>query len=195
MTKQAGRPKGVSGGQAPALTMQQLKTLMKVAGADPINGLRNVAFLQILASGCRVSEPTHIRLCDVIDGKGGVVSSFVLGSSQNKSGRPRRVYLTEAAKKALAAYLEASSFDPNEKIFDLNPNYATQLVKRLMVDAGLPHASSHSLRRTFAHALDDMGTKTQFISAALGHSTISVTVQYLDCSTSNAEKAVSNLRF
>lgn len=192
---QRGRPAGVSGGQAPALSSSQMKACMRVAMSDPKFGLRNHAFLQVLASGCRVSEPTFITAGDVMDGQGGVVASFTLGNAQTKTSKPRRVYLTKDAQKAIAAYLASANFDANERLFPFTPNYATTMVKKILRDAALPNFSSHSFRRSVAHALDDAQVRVQTIALVLGHTSIKTTSAYLENSTLNAERALANLKF
>lgn len=185
----AGRPAG-TGGQAPALTPAQVRVLLTVAGAGA-NGLRNVALLSLCLCGCRVSEPLCLRRRDVVDQRGAVADSFVLPASATKDAEHRRVYLTTPAKKALAAYLATIDFD-DARLFPVSANYAVQLVKTLMRRGNVP-GSSHGLRRTCATWLQERGVAPRFIQQTLGHSSLSTTMEYLEASPVNVEKAMATL--
>ena len=185
----AGRPVG-TGGQAPALTPAQVRVLLTVAGAGE-NGPRNVALLSLCLCGCRVSEPLCLRKRDVVDQRAAVADSFVLPAWATKDGEHRRVYLTVPAKKALGAYLGSVDFD-DARLFPVSANYAVQLVKALMQRANVP-GSSHSLRRTCATWLQERGVAPRFIQQTLGHSSLSTTMEYLEASPVNVEKAMATL--
>jgi integrase len=185
-----GRPTG-TGGQAPALTPAQVRVLLTVAGAGA-NGLRNVALLSLCLCGCRVSEPLVLRRRDVTDQRGGIADSFVLPAEATKDNEHRRVFLTAPARKALAAYLAATDVGDDARLFPITDNYAVQLVKRLMVRANVP-GSSHGLRRTCATWLQERGVAPRYIQKTLGHSSLSTTMEYLEASPVNVEKAMATL--
>lgn len=190
-TSKPGRPANKSGGQAPALAPDQVKTLLRVTANGP-NGARNVALLSLLLCGCRVSEPLSVTRGQVLVG-GKVGESFTLGAATTKSKRARRVYLTPSARKNLAAWLDEmpGSHDDNDLIFPLTANYATTLVASLMKAAGIK-GSSHSLRRSCATTLADSGVGVHVISELLGHSSVAVTSVYLARNTANVQRAVAN---
>lgn len=189
-TRRPGRPANVSGGQAPALTTEQVKTLLRVTATGP-NGTRNVALLHMLLSGCRVGEPLQVTRGQVLVG-GKVAESFTLGAATTKTKKARRVYLSATARRALSAWLDQqNSHDENDRIFPLNRDYAQQLVASLMKTAGIK-GSSHSLRRTCATMLSDSGVNVVTISEVLGHSDISTTSIYLARNTANVAKAINN---
>jgi integrase/recombinase XerD len=188
-----GRPVGTSGGKAPALTGEEVRRLLAVtAGLE--NSARNLAFVHVLLCGLRVSEPLAMHVRDVVDSRGTVASSFVLAGVNTKTGKTRRVYLTEQAKKALAAWIAHGQLDVNDRVFPLTANYATTLVKTLMKTAGIV-GSSHSLRRTAATQLQEHGVSVRHIQDVLGHSHLNTTQIYLDASPVNVAKAVSTLNW
>lgn len=186
-----GRPKNSGGGQAPSLSPEQVKALFwAVQQGD--NAVRNLALVSVLLCGLRVSEPTTLRRRDVLNSKGQVNETFVLGRQNTKSGRPRRCYLNETARKALGAWIAAMpNKDADAPVFALAPNYATRLVGRLLKDAGIP-GSSHSLRRTAAMTMADAGVGVHVIKELLGHANLSTTAVYVAASTSNVARAVAN---
>lgn len=188
-----GRPVG-SGGKALALTPVQLRTLFLVAGSGP-QGVRNVAFLSILACGTRVSEPCTLTVADVLDPKGRVAESFVLKASNTKNKKFRRVYLNAFALQSLKAYIVSlGEVAGAERLFPLNINYATQLVRKIMHDSGIK-TSSHALRRTCATMMSENCVSVRTIMEVLGHASLATTQVYLETSPANISKAINNLKW
>lgn len=186
-----GRPTNSGGGQAPALSPEQVKALLwAVQQGD--NAIRNLALVTVLLCGLRVAEPLTLRRRQILNSKGQVNETFVLGRENTKSGRARRCYMNDTARKAVTAWIAAMPNKDNDAlIFDLTPNYATRLVGRLLKDAGIP-GSSHSLRRTAAMTMADAGVGVHVIKELLGHANLSTTAVYVAASTSNVAKAVAN---
>jgi integrase/recombinase XerD len=187
-----GRPAGVGGGQAPALTPEQVKILLRVTASDPQNGIRNLALLHMCLTGLRVAEPLMLTRQQVTTSDGSVAESFVLGN-WTKGKQARRCYLTASARKSLQNWLDIQpNQNPDAKIFDLTPNYAVTLVKHLLRNAGLKECSSHSLRRSAATSLLSSGVDVKTIMLVLGHKNLSTTSAYLARSTTEVQKAVVN---
>jgi integrase/recombinase XerD len=189
-----GRPAGISGGQAVALNRSQVRTLLNFTRGGH-DGTRRAAFLELLLSGLRVSEPLVLEAGMVLNLRGEVQDTFVINGTHMKNGKSRRVFLTKSAQKAIAALInELGAVERETRLFPWTPNYATTMVKRLMLEAGLPSScSSHSLRRTCAETLQGLGISVPHISQVLSHSSIAVTARYLDTSTSNVRNAVAVL--
>ena len=189
--RKAGRPENSGGGQAPALSPEQVKALLwNIQQGD--NAVRNLALVTMLLCGLRVAEPLTLRRRDVLNSKGQVNDTFVLGRENTKSGKARRCYLNDTARKALQAWIAVmENKAPDAPVFALAPNYATRLVGRLLHDAGIP-GSSHSLRRTAAMTMADNGVGVHIIKELLGHANLSTTAVYVAASTSNVAKAVTN---
>ena len=186
-----GRPKNSGGGQSPALSVDQVKALLwNTQQGD--NAVRNLALVTMLLCGLRVSEPLTVRRREVLNSKAQVNDTFVLGRENTKSGKARRCYLNETARKALGAWIAAmENKDADALIFDLAPNYATKLINRLLTRTGLP-GTSHSLRRTAAMTMADSGVGVHVIKELLGHGSLATTDVYVKASTSNVAKAVTN---
>lgn len=193
MGNKVGRPVNSGGGKAPNLTTEEVRRLLAVA-AGGANGVRNVALVHLMLCGLRVSEPLSIRVGDVVDAKGQVQESFVLGAINTKSHRTRRVFLTLQARKAVAAHLAASGATGNDRLFPITANYTTTLIKQLMQLAGV-NGTSHSLRRTAATQLQTNGVAVRHIQEVLGHSHLNTTQIYLDANPANIANAVSTLNW
>ena len=150
-----------------------------------------MAFLAVLACGCRVAEPISLSVEDVLDPKGRVAESFVLKAQNTKGKKHRRVYLNAFAREALTAWVEERGDLADDRLFALNTNYATNLVRLLMREAGIK-GSSHSLRRTCATMMSEGGVSVRVIQETLGHSSLQTTAIYLEASPANVAKAINN---
>jgi integrase/recombinase XerD len=198
MKNKAGRPKGSGGGSAPRLSDAEVKRLIQFANGGS-NGTRNVALLHFLLSGCRVSEPLSLKVRDILNAKGEVADNFILQSNVAKNGKTRRIFLSKQAIAALGALCDdiraTSPVKPDEEmLFPIASNYATTLVKQLLVGAGIS-ATSHSLRRTAASKLQENGVAPRHIQEVLGHSSLATTQIYLDKNPALVANAVSTLEW
>lgn len=68
-----------------------------------------------------------------------------------------------------------------------------QLFRRIYTRSGLPDASSHSGRRTFASTLLAKGVSSEDVSVLLGHHDLNVTGDYLQASETMLEDAFANV--
>jgi integrase len=57
-----------------------------------------------------------------------------------------------------------------------NPNYLLRVLKKVLVDAGLPHMRFHDLRHSAATILLSMNIHPKVVQGVLGHSTINMTL-------------------
>lgn len=187
-----GRPRNESGGQANALSTEEVKRLLKVARASS-NGLRNAALISVCLSGARISEPLSMTVGMVLAPNGSIHSSFVLGAGRSKNKQARRIFLSKQARLLVAELVaEMGSVPSGTLLFPLKRNYATRLVNNLLREAGI-NSSSHGLRRSAATQLQEHGISVPHIQQALGHKNLFSTQVYLDKSPVNVEKAISVL--
>ena len=77
----------------------------------------------------------------------------------------------------------------------MGSNGACKLLTRLFTQAGIPNASSHSLRRTHANALRRQGVDLKVIQEQLGHSSLSTTERYFVVDPLEKQRAVDLVRF
>jgi len=191
-SKRVGRPANETGGQAPALSLGEVKRLLKVAKGSN-NGTRNAALISVCLSGARVSEPLVITKGMVLSSNGTIHESFVLPANKSKNGTPRRIYLSNQARLLLAELIaEMGACDGDTLLFPLKANYATRLINGLMREAGIS-SSSHGLRRSAATQLQQHGVSVPHIQQALGHKNLFSTQFYLDKSPVNVANAMKVL--
>jgi integrase/recombinase XerD len=147
---------------------------------------RLVALLEVAyATGLRVSELVGLP-------SSALAHDDRLLLVRGKGGRERLVPLNDAARAALAAYLEVRSrylvggraspwlFPSRAGSGHLTRHRFAQLLKALAVEAGIdPHkVSPHVLRHAFASHLLDHGADLRSLQQMLGHADISTTQIY-----------------
>jgi integrase/recombinase XerD len=153
-----------------------------------------------LGAGLRASEACDLRCGDV--GQDGAVLV-----RDGKGGEARIVYLSGQALEAVSQHRvtledqgEDSPLFPSRKRRSgrpacMNPTSAVDLIKRLMAERGITNASSHSLRRTHAQALETRGVNPRIIQRQLGHKNLNTTERYLAAYPPGHREAVRRLEF
>ena len=174
------------------LTSEEMGRFFESIDRDTIQGKRDYAISEcIYSTGLRISELTALNRHDVnLD-----TLEFAV---RGKWGKLRVVYLTEGAKNAIHAYLEARSddFSPlfirhnfsDENIHSsllsneavrLTRFFITNMVKGYGLLAGiLKNMHAHTLRHSFATTLLTNGADIRIIQELLGHASITTTQVY-----------------
>ena len=119
--------------------------------------------------------------------------------------RSRTVAVSKQAVKHLQEYLDSlpARPGPSEPLFPsqtrprraMSDTNAIMTLKRMFADAGVEHASSHSLRRTHANTLRRNGVDLKVIQEQLGHSSLAVTERYFEVDPLEQQRAIDQLRF
>lgn len=173
--------------QVSFLEPEELKRFLSAPEQDPtIVGQRDKALLELLFStGLRVSELASLRI-DAVNLK---MDEFtVLG----KGSKHRVVFLSEAAKRAVKAYLDrrrdtspymfvrhdrARKFMPSSQ--PLTPRSVQRIVDRYAREAGITKpVTPHTLRHTYATDLLRNGADIRAVQQLLGHESITTTQVY-----------------
>lgn len=185
-------------GRNPCAALKQIKyrkTVKKPYSAVELEQMRNacqnirdLALVEFLyASGCRVSEVSHL---DIVDVDFENLECTVLG----KGNKERVVYLTEVAAMYLRQYLD-TRHDTSSALFvgrgtrRIGKNGIEAVVKRIGKAAGVENAHPHRYRRTRATNLLDRGMNIQDVAAILGHADLKTTQIYCFISQSNVRAA------
>jgi integrase/recombinase XerD len=147
-------------------------------------GRRDAALVETLyASGCRVAELCHMRLCD-LDLDAGRIRVFGKGSKERLCliGRP--------AVRALRAYLRVQRPDlvdrssATEAVFvsrrgqPMDPAAVWRVVKKAGDRCGFAGVSPHTLRHCFATHLLAGGASLRTVQELLGHANVATTQIY-----------------
>ncbi len=160
----------------------ELDRLLKSADGAEEKGLRDRAMLELFFStGLRVSE-----LCALDSDLDLSQDSF---SVRGKGEKVRVVFLSQAAKNAVANYLKARK-DMAEALFvnvrsdksipsRLTPRSVERIIKKYAIKAGITKKMTpHVLRHVFATDLLNNGADIRSVQQLLGHASINTTQIY-----------------
>lgn len=174
----------VGGRDLDLITANELNRLMKGPQGDSATDLRDRAILELFFStGLRVSE-----LCSLNADIDLTRDEF---SVRGKGDKVRVVFLSDSAKKAIAAYLKKRG-DMGEALFAgygklgrgkdvsrLTPRTVERMVKKYAVRAGITRkVTPHVIRHSFATDLLENGADLRSVQALLGHANIATTQVY-----------------
>jgi integrase/recombinase XerD len=160
--------------------------------------LRNrVMLLTGLWSGMRVGEIASLRVGDVRNADGTIITEVRLSAKQTKGRQPRTVFLPQKLRDELAAYLALRrDAQPEHPLFvtagrrAFSPNVLAQHFHYMFRRAGVAGASSHSMRRTFITTLANKGIGVRVLASLAGHRSIAVTQRYIDVNDDMKRQAV-----
>jgi len=174
-----------SGRDLDLITADELNRIMKAPAGDELSALRDRAILELLFStGLRVSE-----LCNLNQDLDLSRDEF---SVRGKGEKVRVVFLSDSAKKAVAAYIKKRG-DMSEALFvsygkggakgkdlpRLTPRSVERMVKQYAVKAGITRkVTPHVIRHSFATDLLENGADLRSVQALLGHANIATTQVY-----------------
>jgi site-specific recombinase XerD len=167
------------------LTEAEYKRLMAAAQHE----VRDGAILELLLqTGIRQSECAAITLGDLqlparVSRDAGHVGSLRV---HGKGRKERVLTLNYKACRALKAYLAVRpKIDDEEALFltkfekPLGARSIRNVVGKYLAEAGIPGASTHALRHTFATHHVRKGTKLDVVRQALGHESLATTSVYV----------------
>jgi site-specific recombinase XerD len=173
--------------KAQAIAPEELRERLAAIDTSSLDGKRDYALLLVaLSTGRRLNELAALRWSDVtISG-----AHITLTTRRAKGGKVLRDTLPDAASTALLAYLR--------EVYPALPNIAAAAplwVRCSRATSGKPLSARgiaylceqrvgtskvHSLRHTFAHAMERAGARPSDIQRKLGHTSLATTSIYLD---------------
>jgi integrase/recombinase XerD len=172
-----------------ALTIDQVMSMLNIAGTDLISS-RDKALVELLyATGARVSELININTLDIstVDTEVGTTTTVKL---KGKGGKERVVPIGSYAVAAVNDYLVRSrptllkvstqkALFLNQRGGRLSRQSAWNLVVKAAERAGLSdQVTPHSMRHAFATHLLDGGADIRVVQELLGHSSVTTTQIY-----------------
>ena len=172
-----------------ALTIDQVMSMLNIAGTDLISS-RDKALVELLyATGARVSELINLNTLDIstFDSESGSTTTVKL---KGKGGKERVVPIGSFAVAAVNDYLIRSrptllkvstqkALFLNQRGGRLSRQSAWNLVAKAAERAGLSdQVTPHSMRHSFATHLLDGGADIRVVQELLGHSSVTTTQIY-----------------
>ncbi len=193
-------------GKAKVLNEIEFKRLLKVVavGSHP---LRNIALLYFsFGLGLRVKEMASLKIKDVFDDDFNMFEEINLRGKMTKGENQRHIYLTHPKiRKTLLDYIEdrkrLKGIPPESPLFKtqknskFSPNSLQQVFAVFYKQAGIIGASSHSGRRTFATRLIEKGIDIKAVSRLMGHTSISMTAQYVEDNPIRLKRIAEDMDF
>lgn len=193
------RPKG-TGGKAKTLTIEEIRRIDRAFDGPYALRDRTIMYWG-LGTGMRISETVGLYVRDVAANRK-VLSEVVLEKHSTKGRRSRTVYVSIQAQRAMELYLRTQKvFDKSQtRVFQgirgpITAKWAGKVFHQACIDAGIPNATSHSLRRTHANTMRRNGVDLRIIQEQLGHSRLTTTATYLMVDPVEAASAVRDLHF
>ena len=186
-----------------ALTIDQVMSMLNIAGTDLISS-RDKALVELLyATGARVSELINLNTLDIstfdsesgstttvkLKGKGGKervvpIGSFAVAAVNDYFVRSRPSLLKVSTQKALFL---------NQRGGRLSRQSAWNLVANTAERAGLrEQVTPHSMRHSFATHLLDGGADIRVVQELLGHSSVTTTQIYTLITIDHLRESYSN---
>ena len=172
-----------------ALTIDQVMSMLNIAGTDLISS-RDKALVELLyATGARVSELINLNTLDIstFDSEAGSTTTVKL---KGKGGKERVVPIGSYAVAAVNDYLVRSrptllkvstqkALFLNQRGGRLSRQSAWNLVANAAQRAGLSdQVTPHSMRHSFATHLLDGGADIRVVQELLGHASVTTTQIY-----------------
>jgi len=177
--------------QPKALDKAEIHKVLSLAGKGSY-GQRNYALVQLLLqTGLRIGEIENLTKDDLFlyDRSGEV------RVREGKGRKERAVPLNSSVRKALKDYLanrkekrtenkliESPYVFVNSKETPIKKRALQKIISQIMNKAGVPAASAHTLRHTFATAHYNDHKKLVELSNLLGHSNVNTTARYTQAS-------------
>jgi site-specific recombinase XerD len=174
--------------QVTFLTVEELQRLTAQPDVSKLNGLRDVAIIELLfSSGLRVSELVgldrdHINLKRrefMVRGKGQKDRPIFISEEAATWIEKYLAMRTDNTKPLFIRYSGAKKVDNSGNFSRLTARSVQRLVSRYARLAGITkHVSPHTLRHSFATDLLMNGADLRSVQAMLGHSNIATTQIY-----------------
>ncbi len=155
----------------------------------------NLGLLLQFETGMRIGELTALRYDDIKEN--GIMVQRTEIKYKNEQGKTvvdvgnvpktdsgyREVILPECAKWTLNKIYELNPVHDgylfvNKKGKRIRGNTFNKRLSRVCDTLGLPHRSSHKIRKTYATMLLDNDVDTSFVAQQLGHSDVKITLGY-----------------
>lgn len=187
----------------------EIKRLLKLISTTLYAKRDRLLILMSYGLGLRVMELAGLRIYQVMNEDGSIIQDISL--VKTKLMRNRMIYLPDPKEdgrihQAIKEYIEERKSEEKTKgkMFSFKQplfksqkgtSFTAQTLQRRFTDlykaAGIHGASSHSGRRTFATNLIEQGVDIKALSTLMGHSSVSMTAQYVEDNPQRLKKIAS----
>lgn len=184
-----------SPGRKLALNMQQIKTIVeyKVKAGSTDEKMRDLWFFIYMANGMNIKDLVTLRWRNIVNSE---IEYFREKTRKTTKKKQHIIVPVLAEMEQIIDKWSNNDRSPDQYVFGYltkrtntpeNVRLVSQNLTRLMNKhlkkiseaTGLPHISTYTARHSFSTALLRSGANVEFISEALGHSSIETTKAYL----------------
>jgi len=175
--------------------------------------VRDKALLTLgFCTGFRISELLSVKIKDIANKQGNVISEISVKACNTKTKQGRTVNLNVMARKALKELvdmLNIKGITQDNKLFisrnhdkqgnakSITRQRAWQLIKELFELCEIyGKVATHTLRKTFAKEMYELlDGKLEKIQIALGHKSITSTIAYLSFNQVDIDNAINGVNY
>ncbi len=168
----------------PRVLSEHEYTRLRDAAAD---NPRDAALIELaLQTGVRLTEITRLRVADVVLPPPSTDTAIGHLRVVGRGTHGRTVTLNERACTALRIYLAERAPSDSPALFltkfakGIGPRGIENIVAKYCTEAGISHASVHTLRHTMAVQMLKRGATPAVVGTALGHASSDTTSIYVD---------------
>lgn len=194
-------------GQAAVINQEEFRRMIKILSVMK-NSKRNLLLMLFsYGTGMRAIEISALKINDILDERGNIMEEVTLRTT--KGNKPRPIYLNNTRlKEAIMDYIEERKSSQNKFIFNYSqPLFVSKLglgfsakgmqklFQYLYRKCGMKGASSHSGRRTFLTRLSEAGVDIKTMQKLAGHSSPTMTLQYIEANPMRMKKVVSKVLY
>lgn len=176
-----------------ALTKEQIGRIKEWKGSEDIEYWRDLWMFSYLCNGINFRDMLFLKYKDIKEGE----ICFIRSKTARSTGRSRFIHVSVTPHMAeiICKRGRGLSGTPDQYIFkhakgNESPMEVSMLtrkaihqcneaMKKIASDLDIPHFSTYSARHSFATTLMRNGVDITFISECLGHSSVSMTQNYL----------------
>lgn len=176
-----------------AMTKEQIARVKAWTGDEDVEYWRDLWMFSYLCNGINFRDMLFLKYKNIVNGE----IRFIRSKTSGTSGRSKFIHVSISPQMAeiIQKRGNKATGDGNQYIFkhakgNEDPMQVSMLtrkaihkcndaMKKIAADLGIPPFSTYSARHSFATILKDNGADILFISECLGHSSLSMTQNYL----------------
>lgn len=160
------------------LSSKEVSLLFEYINKYSPDSIRNMVIVRLMLDlGLRSSEVRHLRVSDVFFDKKYII---IRNSKYNKS---RSIPLPDCVSQILLDLISQDNLSADDLFIPLSESAIKSIFYRLKIGTGITRLHAHLLRHTFATSYMYYRNNLEFCRLYLGHSSYSVTQNYLHLSS------------
>lgn len=173
----------------PIRDREQIETMKDLLGKNKRDYL---LFVLGINSGLRIGDILNLKVSDVTDKRGRIVSQFEL--KEEKTGKKKLIIFSEAVRRAIKEYLDDSRLldeddgplfvsqkrDQNGNLKPISRQQAWNILNKAARRIGIEdNIGTHSMRKTFGYHAYHAGVRLEYLQKIFNHADGRITLDYI----------------